>query len=96
MGAIKNLIHSEKAVFVVLLVVAATVLTALGHMTVPEWKEYTTWLAGIYVAGKTIQGAADAMATSRVAAAEAAAKSPPGDGPGAVTPVAVGIIEAKP
>lgn len=75
MDVFKNLIHSEKAVAVGLLMIAATVLTAMGSMSVAEWREYTTWLAGIYVAGKTIQGGVDALATAKVDAAQASASA---------------------
>jgi hypothetical protein len=74
MNVIKNLINSEKAVTIGLLVIAATVLTALGDMSVAEWREYTTWMAGFYVTGKTIQSAADSFASARVEVAEHQAK----------------------
>lgn len=80
LGAVKNLVNSEKAVALGLLVIAATVLAAMGLMTVAEWREYTVWLAGIYVSGKTVQGAVAAMAGAKVEAAKAAAN-------GAVTPI---------
>jgi hypothetical protein len=73
-NVIKNLINSEKAVTVGLLVIASTVLTALGEMSVAEWREYTTWMAGFYVAGKTIQSGVDSIASARVEVAEHQAK----------------------
>jgi uncharacterized membrane protein YkgB len=57
MGALKNLWHSEKGLAGGLLIVAATVLVGLGHMTSEVWVEYTKWIFGIFVAGKTVQGA---------------------------------------
>lgn len=62
LGALKNLWNSEKAVTGGLLVIAATVLTALGHMSIADWREYTVWIFGLYVGGKTVQGAATAIA----------------------------------
>lgn len=68
---LKNLISSEKAVAVGLLVVAASVLAALGQMSIEQWTSYTKWLAGIYVSGKAIQGAADSYGKHRAEAARA-------------------------
>jgi len=61
MNVIKNFLNSEKAIFVGLLVIAATVLAALGKMTVDQWIAYTEWMAVTYVAGKTVHGAAVAI-----------------------------------
>lgn len=72
MDGLKNLLNSEKALVLLSLVIAATALTISGQMTVTQWKEYTTWLAGFYVAGKTVQGVGDAMAAAKVGAAQAA------------------------
>ena len=58
----KSLFASEKAVFVGLLVIAASALTALDLMSVAEWQDYTKWLAGIYVGGKAVEGAASSVA----------------------------------
>jgi hypothetical protein len=58
MSVLKELLSSEKAIFVGLLIVAATVLTGMGKMTIDQWIAYTEWMAVTYVAGKTIQGTA--------------------------------------
>jgi hypothetical protein len=55
---IKNLINSEKAVASGVLVIASSVMVATGEITAAEWTEYTKTLLGIYVGGKTVQGAA--------------------------------------
>jgi hypothetical protein len=65
MSVVKNFINSEKAIVCLGLIVAASVLTALNHMTIAEWREYTTWIAGIYVGGKSLQGAAAAYANGK-------------------------------
>jgi hypothetical protein len=57
MGAFTNLWNSEKGLAGGLLIVAATVLVALGHLPSEAWIEYTKWIFGIFVAGKTVQGA---------------------------------------
>lgn len=64
-SVLKNLANSEKAVFCVGLIAAASVLTIMGEMTVVEWQDYTKWLAGIFVGGKAIEGAAAKMAQRR-------------------------------
>ena len=63
MGALANLWNSEKAITGGVLVIAATVLAALGHMTVDAWREYTMVIFGLYIGGKTVQGAAAAIAS---------------------------------
>ena len=65
LGAIKALTNSEKAVAGGVLVICATVLTALGHMTTDAWTSYTQWIFGIYVGGKTVQGAVSQLAPAR-------------------------------
>lgn len=61
MGAITDLWKSERGLLAVLLVVGATVLTALGHMTVAEWRDYTVWIFGIYAGAKTATGVAEVV-----------------------------------
>ncbi len=62
MNVLKSFLNSEKAVASGLLVIAATVLAAVGKITVQEWMDYTEVLLGIYVGGKAIQGTAAAFA----------------------------------
>ena len=61
MGAIKALLNSEKAVTGGVLVIAATVLVAIGKMPVSMWGDYTQLIFGVYVGGKTVQGAVAAI-----------------------------------
>jgi len=63
--AISDLLKSEKGIFCGLLVLAGSVLTATGHMSVSEWQTYTTWISGIYVGGKAIQGGAAALSEKK-------------------------------
>jgi hypothetical protein len=65
MGALTNFWHSEKGLAGAVLIVAATVLVALGYMTVEAWDGYTKWIFGIFVAGKTVQGAVATVATKK-------------------------------
>lgn len=57
MTGIQDLFASERGLFGLLLVVAATALTGMGQMTVPQWQEFATWVFGIYVSGKSLTGA---------------------------------------
>jgi len=58
MGALKNLWNSERGLVAIALIVACTVLVAIGRITVEQWQSYSTWIFGIYVAGKTATGTA--------------------------------------
>jgi hypothetical protein len=61
-AVLSNLAASEKAVFCIVLIAAASALTATGDMTVGQWQDYTKWIAGIFVGGKAIEGAAAKLA----------------------------------
>jgi hypothetical protein len=58
----KALLGSEKALAGGMLIIAATVLAAMGLMSIPDWQSYTQVIFGTYVAGKTVQGAVSAVA----------------------------------
>lgn len=75
---LRNFVGSEKAVAAGLLVIAATVLTVLGKMTLSEWQDYSLWCLGIYTGGKTVQGAASVMANGRKGKDEASKKTTEG------------------
>lgn len=61
MNALRDLFGSERGFFALLLVVAATVLAALGKMTTDQWQSFAIWIFGIYVGGKTVTGAVDVI-----------------------------------
>ena len=63
MSAITSLWNSEKGILGLALIISSTVLAALGKVSAADWMTYTQWIFGIYVTGKTIQGAASAIAT---------------------------------
>lgn len=54
MSALQDLFASERGLFALVLVVAATVLTALGHMPVAQWQDFALWVFGIYASAKTL------------------------------------------
>lgn len=61
MGALKDLLASERGLIALALIIASTVLAATGHQTMAEWKELVIWVFGTYVAGKTVTGAVQIM-----------------------------------
>lgn len=76
MSAVSAIWNSEKGLFGLALIIGCTVLTAIGKVPPDTWISYTQWIFGIYVGGKTIQGAASALA-ARPAAASATNTSGP-------------------
>lgn len=58
----KNFLNSEKGVMALALLIGATVLAAMGQMSVEAWQTYSIWIFGIYTGGKSIQGAAAHLA----------------------------------
>lgn len=70
MRVIRNLLNSEKAVVAGVPVVGATVLAALGRISIPEWMDFVKWMASFYISGKAIQGAASQWATAKTAELE--------------------------
>lgn len=64
-AVVKNFINSEKAVALGMLVIGATVLAAIGTMTIEQWIGYTKWMATLYVGGKTAHGVAAVIASSK-------------------------------
>lgn len=54
---LKNFLGSRKAVFVALVVVAATVFVIIGKMSIEQWQEFVTWLGGVWVAAQGIEDA---------------------------------------
>lgn len=68
MGAITDLWKSERGLLAVLLVVGATILTGLGHMTVAEWRDYTLLIFGMYAGLKTVTGVVDRVVDAKKAA----------------------------
>jgi hypothetical protein len=85
MNALKDLCASERGLLAVALIIAATVLAALGHMSVEDWRSFAVWIFGIYVGGKSLTSAALALKPAAlvapvgeavVAAVAAVAKAP--------------------
>lgn len=68
MGALTDLWSSEKGVVAVLLLIGATVLTALGRIDAAAWRDYTTWIFGVYAGTKTVTTVGVAIAKSKAPA----------------------------
>jgi hypothetical protein len=62
---LRQLISSEKFLYVVLFMLPITVFTALGLMTVDDWRHDALWALGMLISGKTVQGVADRIAAPR-------------------------------
>ena len=58
---VKNFLNSEKAVASVVPLIIATVFVFTGKITYQQWMDFATAITGIYVGGKTVQGAAVAL-----------------------------------
>lgn len=65
LSVIKNFVHSEKAVASFVVLIGGTVLAAMERISAEQWIDFSTWILGIYIAGKSVQGAAAAMAAKR-------------------------------
>ncbi len=59
MIGLRDLFASERGVFCLVLVVAATILTAMKIITGADWMTFAKWLALALVASKTVTGATD-------------------------------------
>ena len=57
MGAVADLWRSERGLLCLVILLAATVLAALGTLPVAEWKSLIMYVYGTYVVGKTATGA---------------------------------------
>lgn len=60
-----DLLNSERGTLCVVLVIASTILVALGKISAQEWLEYTKWIAVTLVAGKTITSAIETMTSAK-------------------------------
>lgn len=84
MDALKSLLSDGKGLIGIGLIIAATVLAALGQMTIAEWTSFSQWIFGIYAGSTALHlgligfgsGAAAATAAPAAAAARAAALAP--------------------
>lgn len=80
MGALKDLWQSERGLVAIALIIACTVLCALGIITAQQWMEYSKFIFVTYAAAKTVTGAVAIATTGAVAkAGPATGNLPSGD-----------------
>lgn len=65
---LKELFSSEKGLLGIVMLVIFSLAFFLGKITVTEWRETSLYIFGIYVGGKSIQGAASAIASKGASA----------------------------
>lgn len=58
LNVFKNFINSEKAVASFLVLIIAAVFAGMDKISVQEWIDLAKYVLTVYVAGKTVQGAA--------------------------------------
>jgi hypothetical protein len=78
--AVKDIFDNEKAVMGLAILVAATVLVALGSMPIALWTDLAKWIFGFYAAGTAVYKSAVALSL-RSAPSSAANTSAPATPP---------------
>jgi threonine/homoserine efflux transporter RhtA len=68
-----DLLESERGVFALLILIAATVLAVMGTLPINSWLELVKWLAVTLIASKTVTTAVQAVVDKK--------GRPGGDGP---------------
>lgn len=96
MGAIADLWKSERGLVAIGLIIGATVLVALNHMSIEQWLDYTKWIFGMYAGAKTVTGVVDALTSGRSNVAGTAAGTAPSLAEPATKPEAAKPEPAKP
>jgi len=75
MGAIQDLLKSERGFFAVVLLGIVTVAMFAGHITSDQWIEQIQWISGLYIGSKTVTGGLDILSSKKSGEAPAAAPS---------------------
>jgi hypothetical protein len=82
MGALQNLLSDGKGLVGAGLIVAATVLAALGKLPITEWESFMEWVFGIYAGSTALHGGLAAIGSgigsSPTTTATAASPGPQG------------------
>ena len=76
MDALNSLLDNEKGLVGVGLILAATVLAALGKMTIDQWQTFATWIFGIYAGSTALHGGLTAIGTGKAATPPVAPAAP--------------------
>ena len=56
LSGLASLLSSKKAIAAGCLIICATVLVAIGKMTVVDWQGYTKWIFTMYAGAETAHG----------------------------------------
>jgi hypothetical protein len=93
MGAIKDLLNSERGIVALALIISVTVLCALGSISTQQWLDYSKWIFVTYAAAKTVTGAiVAAKATPVPSPAAVASVVDAAEGDKTVLARAIGLI----
>ena len=65
MIGLKDLLSSERGVFCIMALGAATALVVLGKLSSDTWVDYTKYLTGFLVASKTVTTAVEIVTTKK-------------------------------
>lgn len=72
MQGLKDLISGERGLLGILLIIAVTVLAAIGMATYEQWADFTKYVFTAFVAGKTVTTVAGLMTAKKDDTANAA------------------------
>lgn len=75
MGALANFWNSERGLFAIVLVIAATVMACIGVIDFEAWERIVKWISGFYIGGKTLTGAIVALKNGSTTDPEPGAKT---------------------
>jgi hypothetical protein len=76
MNGIKDLFDGERGLLAFVLIVAATTLAGLDRMSIDQWQEFSTYIFGIFVGGKSLTTAAGLLAAKGATPVAAAPVTP--------------------
>lgn len=76
LGAIGDLLRSERGLLALGGLTICAVLYYLGKIPLDTWKEMSQWIFGVYVGSKTVQGAVTALKAKPASASAAPSPSP--------------------
>lgn len=65
MQGFRDLVSSERGIFCVVVLFAATILVVLGKLTGDEWIDFMKYLVGFLVASKTVTTAVETYTTKK-------------------------------
>lgn len=96
MGALADLWKSERGLVAIVILMATSVLCALGHITTDQWLEHTRWVFVTYAAAKTVTGTAAMLARPSPDSAEVLRTSPQQSSPNPPSTASDGVPSPSP